>query len=61
MWPFNLKVSLGQIDSKLAEEVILILSREDTSKFPGDWDPAQDMMVDKETYDNYKTELYGVL
>eukprot|EP00973_Karenia_brevis_P036581 5043136-Karenia_brevis.AAC.1 len=35
--------------------------REDTSKFPSDWDPANDRSVDRVTYDKYKTELYGVL
>eukprot|EP00973_Karenia_brevis_P057144 7949515-Karenia_brevis.AAC.1 len=61
MWSFNLKVSIGQIDNQLAEEVSLILSREDKSRFPSDWDPAQDRMVDKIIYDKYRTELYGVL
>eukprot|EP00973_Karenia_brevis_P086418 11983067-Karenia_brevis.AAC.1 len=28
-WMFNLKVSLGQVDNRLAEEVNKILSRED--------------------------------
>eukprot|EP00973_Karenia_brevis_P046720 6483031-Karenia_brevis.AAC.1 len=35
--------------------------REDTSKFPSDWDPSNDMLVDRVIYDKYKTELYGVL
>eukprot|EP00973_Karenia_brevis_P086902 12052266-Karenia_brevis.AAC.1 len=34
MWLFNFKVCLGQIDSKLAEEVSNVLSREDKSRFP---------------------------
>eukprot|EP00973_Karenia_brevis_P094362 12422085-Karenia_brevis.AAC.1 len=61
MWSFNLKVALGQVDSKLAEEVSKILAREDTSKFPIDWDLANDLLLYKVIYDKYKTELYGVL
>eukprot|EP00973_Karenia_brevis_P058245 8108499-Karenia_brevis.AAC.1 len=34
--------------------------REDASKFPSDWDPADYMLVDRVIYDKYKTELYGV-
>eukprot|EP00973_Karenia_brevis_P077485 10765231-Karenia_brevis.AAC.1 len=48
MWSFSFKVCLGQIDSRLAEEVSQILSREDKSRFPSDWDPAGDILVDKE-------------
>eukprot|EP00973_Karenia_brevis_P007331 992145-Karenia_brevis.AAC.1 len=35
--------------------------REDASRFPSDWDPANDASVDRVIHDKYKTELYGVL
>eukprot|EP00973_Karenia_brevis_P025049 3453419-Karenia_brevis.AAC.1 len=47
MWIFNLKVALGQVDSDLAQEVSKIPMREDASRFPSDWDPANDASVDK--------------
>eukprot|EP00973_Karenia_brevis_P008282 1121367-Karenia_brevis.AAC.1 len=34
-------------EDRLAEEVSQILSREDRSRFPSDWDPAGDILVDK--------------
>eukprot|EP00973_Karenia_brevis_P032209 4440098-Karenia_brevis.AAC.1 len=58
---FNIKVSLGQVDHRLAEEVNKIFSREDRKRFPMDWDPARDEHIDKAIYDKYHTELYGVL
>eukprot|EP00973_Karenia_brevis_P085126 11815619-Karenia_brevis.AAC.1 len=33
-WLFNIKVSLGQVDQGLAEEVNKILTREDRKRFP---------------------------
>eukprot|EP00973_Karenia_brevis_P049041 6802003-Karenia_brevis.AAC.1 len=60
-WLFNVKVSLGQVDQGLAEEINKVLSREDRKRFPPDWDPAKDDQVDKGIYDKYHMELYGIL
>eukprot|EP00973_Karenia_brevis_P062105 8638237-Karenia_brevis.AAC.1 len=61
MWLFNLGVALGQVDRKLAEEIRKLMSREDASRFPSEWDPSKDSQVDNVIYSKYRTELYGVL
>eukprot|EP00973_Karenia_brevis_P092119 12410835-Karenia_brevis.AAC.1 len=61
MWMFNLGVALGQVDSRLAEEVRKLMSREDASRFPNDWDPSKDSQVDNVIYHKYKTAMYRVL
>eukprot|EP00973_Karenia_brevis_P085122 11815032-Karenia_brevis.AAC.1 len=61
MWIFNFGVALGQVDSKLSEEVRNLMGREDLSSVPSDWDPSRDVQVDQDIYNKYKSELYGVL
>eukprot|EP00973_Karenia_brevis_P037404 5157533-Karenia_brevis.AAC.1 len=50
MWTFNFGVALGQVDSKLSEEVRKLMGREDLSGLPTDWDPSMDGQVDQEIY-----------
>eukprot|EP00973_Karenia_brevis_P047404 6581538-Karenia_brevis.AAC.1 len=47
MWIFNLGVVLGQVDGDLAEEVRRLMSREDTRRFPDEWNPKEDVEVDQ--------------
>eukprot|EP00973_Karenia_brevis_P003417 470565-Karenia_brevis.AAC.1 len=42
MWIFELGVALGQVDSNLAEEISILISRENNRKFPDDWDPKEE-------------------
>eukprot|EP00973_Karenia_brevis_P002735 373138-Karenia_brevis.AAC.1 len=61
MWMFNFTVALGQVDSRLSDEVRKLINRDDLSKLPDTWDPSKDSGIDEETYAKYKDELYGVL
>eukprot|EP00973_Karenia_brevis_P034931 4819670-Karenia_brevis.AAC.1 len=60
-WMFNFGIVLGQVDGELAEEVRKLMSREDTKRFPDEWNPKYDFEVDRVVCNKYKTELYGVL
>ena len=48
---------MGQVDSKLAEEIDALLKKNLDEKF----DPELDPDVDKKTYDKFHGELFGVL
>eukprot|EP00973_Karenia_brevis_P075843 10537772-Karenia_brevis.AAC.1 len=61
MWMFNLGVALSTVDRKPAEEIKMLIRRDDHKKLPEDWNPKTDREIDKDTYSKYSSELYGVL
>ena len=56
-WFFDLMVAIGQIDKGLAAELGRLVKLEGLDK----WKPEEDGDLDKELYDKYTGELYGVL
>eukprot|EP00973_Karenia_brevis_P081973 11364529-Karenia_brevis.AAC.1 len=48
MWMFNFTVALGQVDSRLSDEVRKLVNRDDLSTLPDTWDPAKDPKLDEE-------------
>eukprot|EP00973_Karenia_brevis_P002376 319598-Karenia_brevis.AAC.1 len=57
----NLGVAIGEVDKELAEEIRKLVARDDVKRFQDDWNPQEDLEVDKVVYDKYSIELYGVL
>ena len=56
-WVFDLGVAIGRVDRRLADELERLVIREKEDK----WDPVLDPEVDRELYEKYTGEVYGVL
>ena len=56
-WLFDLLVSIGQVDSELAKELKVLLSR----GLDESWDPERDVGLSMLIYEKYASELYGLL
>ena len=56
-WLFDLNVAIGQIDKELAGELERLLKTTEQDK----WKPEEDRFLQRDLYDKYKNELYGVL
>eukprot|EP00973_Karenia_brevis_P095636 12428299-Karenia_brevis.AAC.1 len=54
MWTFDFVVALGQVDSRLSDEIRKLIGRDDLNGLPTEWDPSKDVQLNQEIYQKYK-------